>query len=690
MTACFEDGRRLPEEAIGREEAALRGAGEGEDDSEPGLAVAVAAADGGRIAELGRSHRLGEQPRLGEGDRLGDEEDGRRRHVVELLELAARRQRRLRVAERLARPAGEGEGHAEVAGGLHEGGIPGVLHEGPVDLDDPCHVARTEEVVAPLGDEGAPARRVGDRSDGLEEQAVRLFGAGGHLEDGGGEAVRHGRHLGVPAGEGQRRPEDALDVARTPVHVDRVAEEEGRLHEPALFPGGRGEADGECVVLVAVGDLRCLQEQRRPATPAVQAPDGHAQDVAGTQRPAGFGHLGERPAQSLAPRPREVGANDFAVERVGEAHLRGVRTRGGVEQALLLEALDRLGRGKEVEHGGFERLGEGGQLEHLPLGAGEPLEAPVDEVPQAGRGGERPLDSPDAPVRPQGARVEGALQELAQVEDVAAALVPDRLLGTGIDGTAEHRADECLRTGGAERLHLELDDTFVRPDVVQPRRPVLAVPERHDGEDAAGGHEVADHRGGGLVELVDVVHDEHEPVHRAGAFGGSRRFEAARPGAGSGTVAAPHPRAAAGAAPSGGGGEAGHRRRDGAGRVLHRRVHPEAGEQRDEGDERHVGGAPCRPHRHGREPAQRGQLGHLSRQARLADTGRTVEGDAEAGRVVHGSAQDGQLGVAPEEGPGSGHGAGRWGCHGGHSPRPVPAGARLSTRYSCARPPMPA
>ena len=267
---------------------------------------------------------------------------------------------------------------------LHEGRVPRDVEKRAIELDRRGDVAHAEKVHAALCLQCAATGGIGDRRRHLQQEPVGLVGALGRVQDGRSQSVGNGGPLDVVGGERKGGPEHALDVGGTPVDVERLGEQDGSFEEAAGLPGRFCQLDREAVVLVAVGHLRRLQHDVRAGATAVEAPYGHAQHVGGPWGAQCLGHVGEGPAQAAAMNPRQVRPDDLAVKRMGEADLWAVMAGGGIQEALLLEALDHVLRRQLGQRLQLQRLSEGDELKRFPLGSRQPAAALVDEVAQSG------------------------------------------------------------------------------------------------------------------------------------------------------------------------------------------------------------------------------------------------------------------------------------------------------------------
>jgi hypothetical protein len=104
---------------------------------------------------------------------------------------------------------------------------------------------------------------------------------------------------------------------------------------------------------------------------------------------------------------------------MGQAELEAAPIHSAQQQALALQVLGQGGVREREQLGGTQRLPERHQLQQGPLGSVQVAEASLDQLDQTIRGSERADQAPDPTVVSEGAVIQGAQDELVEVQHIA-------------------------------------------------------------------------------------------------------------------------------------------------------------------------------------------------------------------------------------------------------------------------------
>lgn len=159
-----------------------------------------------------------------------------------------------------------------------------------------------------------------------------------------------------------------------------------------------------------------------------------------------------------------------------------------------------------------ERLTERQRVEQLACGLTQGREPLLDQLSQTWRGGDRAPQLPVPPLSRQCSRVDQTEDQLTQVEEVAAGSGDEGLPSTTVDPAREdlvHQVGHVLR---GQRRQVDPGDHLIPPQQGHRLRDYLTVAHREHEIDPIRERQVQQQDRGRIVEQVDVVHHEQEPV----------------------------------------------------------------------------------------------------------------------------------------------------------------------------------
>ena len=172
--------------------------------------------------------------------------------------------------------------------------------------------------------------------------------------------------------------------------VERLAQDECRIGPLPKLPPGPAQPFGQPVVVGPERAACRVGDEVGPAPAPVEPPDGDAEDVGPRDLSGTLDRVGQGAAEPGPAHRRQGVADEFAVERMGQAQL-GLETVGPrLEQAPFLQALDRRHRDDRLEDREREWLADGHELEGRLLLVIQAGQAGLDQVAQPGRGGQDP------------------------------------------------------------------------------------------------------------------------------------------------------------------------------------------------------------------------------------------------------------------------------------------------------------
>ena len=262
-----------------------------------------------------------------------------------------------------------------------------------------------------------------------------------------------------------------------------------------------------------------VDEQRgRDLGARVEQPPRHAHRVVDGQRVPRPDLLGEPEAQRPAAQLAQPLADDLAVERMRETDLGTGRWRLDHDHAALLRGDERVGRAQRDDLLDAQGLTEREHLQRRPLRLRHVGHALGDELHERAAHGRRARQPPQTGAEDEPTRVEGAEHELADVERVALAALPDPPQRPLLHRPAEGRLDELLDGRVVERIELHAQRARVLPERHDGVRARLARADRRDDERAPRDRQVQHERRGHGVEQLRVVDadDDLAPVRPLG------------------------------------------------------------------------------------------------------------------------------------------------------------------------------
>ena len=262
-----------------------------------------------------------------------------------------------------------------------------------------------------------------------------------------------------------------------------------------------------------------VDEQRgRDLGARVEQPPRHAHGVVDGQRVPRADLLGEPEAQRPAAQLAQPLADDLAVERMREADLGPGRWRLDHDHPALLRGDERVRRAQRDDLVDAQRLTEREHLQRRPLRLRHVGHALGDELHERAAHGRRARQPPQIGAEDEPPRVEGAEHELADVERVALAALPDPAQRPLLHRPAERRLDELLDGRVVQRIELHAQRARVLPERHDGVRARLAGADRRDDERAPRDRQMQHERRGHGVEQLRVVDadDDRAPVRPLG------------------------------------------------------------------------------------------------------------------------------------------------------------------------------
>jgi hypothetical protein len=126
-------------------------------------------------------------------------------------------------------------------------------------------------------------------------------------------------------------------------------------------------------------------------------------------------------------------------------------------------------------------------------------EARLHKLNEAFGWGQRPHQAPDSAFVHEAAITDRAKHELAQEQDVAAAMLDEAGDHGGVDLAAEFRAQQVLDCLRAKAPDLDPIDEVVLPQTDDGRWGLFAGADRRHNEGRVSGDQLADQRGRGII-----------------------------------------------------------------------------------------------------------------------------------------------------------------------------------------------
>ncbi len=265
---------------------------------------------------------------------------------------------------------------------------------------------------------------------------------------------------------------------------------------------------------------RVERAARRQRDTCVEAQARGAQRVIRTNRASGFDDVDQRQPEAPGPERRERRTDRLAVQRMGQTDLIAARR----DQPVGFRVEQRVFGDQSPDLVEGERLAERQQLDRPPVIGGQSIHPLPYEVDERRTRGRTLLEPPESGRVDEGAGVNGAADQLPDVQGVSPAD-----LGHPVECLLLHRVAERRLDERADVLVAELPELHSRRRVVLPERDDrirarLAGADRREDERRRGGGEVKDEGRRRRVEQLRIVDTEH---HRTTASPGAQLLAAA-------------------------------------------------------------------------------------------------------------------------------------------------------------------
>ena len=219
----------------------------------------------------------------------------------------------------------------------------------------------------------------------------------------------------------------------------------------------------------------------------------------------------------LGARARQLGAHRLAVQRVGHVDEPSPAVGAALHELASLQRLER-GQLGGLEQPDVQRSADRDQLEHATSARAGVLDAQVHELRQPRPGRDVAAPPPDSAVRGEQAAIDAVAHQLAQEQGVASCQFPKCGDAAAVDRAAQRGVEEGLDLAARELAQLQQHAQLVLPQRPQGIGSRLVAPHAHHRERLAGGHELVHQRRGRVVEQLTVVDAQQEPA-RSGALG---------------------------------------------------------------------------------------------------------------------------------------------------------------------------
>jgi hypothetical protein len=139
---------------------------------------------------------------------------------------------------------------------------------------------------------------------------------------------------------------------------------------------------------------------------------------------------------------------------VGEPHLDPPAVHRAGDQPLAFEGLDAGGLGQPGQLGLAERLAQGDQLQHGPLGISQVPEPLRRQLGQACRGPQPAAKTPDAAFLAQRPALDRPRHQLPQDQRITPAVIGQLTQGRRVHRAAQHRGEQLLDGSGSQHPYL--------------------------------------------------------------------------------------------------------------------------------------------------------------------------------------------------------------------------------------------
>ncbi len=304
---------------------------------------------------------------------------------------------------------------------------------------------------------------------------------------------------------GRENPIRGLEVSEL---IERLSQQQSRQCVELPIWNSLDQAAHEAEIMDVAGQVSALDQDGRVGHAAgVEAPDRGTQRGRARDGAQFFEPLSLRHEDCPGPQPRHGGADNLAVERVGETHL----ARGNRHKAGLLQVRKHV-RGDRRKVVVLERLAEREQFHNRARLRGQLADPVFDQIEQPARARQPVVQVPHSGPLDKRAGFEGAEHELTHVKRIAPSDPPEFLSGTGLHRTAQSQVQQGIEAGGAQIGQVDLRERAIPHQVVDEVRDRLTRSGGSDQEDRPAPGEVAKQRDSGGVEQRHVVGDRHHPV----------------------------------------------------------------------------------------------------------------------------------------------------------------------------------
>jgi hypothetical protein len=223
---------------------------------------------------------------------------------------------------------------------------------------------------------------------------------------------------------------------------------------------------------------------------AFESPHRDTQCLVGREPAGALGSVRKLSRDPLVATAGELSAQHLAVQRMRHAHLARRVLRSDVDKAASLETFDAGMASKSLEVGQRDRLPDAHDFEGVTFGVVEGPEPQADQLGEARRCRQRPLEPPDAALVTQRAGLDGGNDQFAQEQHVAFARRPQCMDRGAVDGAAQHVGRKHRNVSDGKRRDLDPLEELVLPQHDDRLGCRVTRAQRHQGEHAALEHEV--------------------------------------------------------------------------------------------------------------------------------------------------------------------------------------------------------
>lgn len=363
--------------------------------------------------------------------------------------------------------------------------------------------------------EGADLLGVGQEGTCVVQRGERAVEVAARREARPRQPAAEGDPLRIGEITSQRVGDDALDVLVLAEHVVGLGEHLGageRVRGVAVRPGG-DQLHRQVRVVPRECQPRRLEELLAgDPTAGSDAPQGDLHDVLAAAGAVGLDDVGELLLDPPQPQRRHPCPEHLAVQRVGQAQRRALARHDDRHEPPRLQAFQCRQAVALLEVGQPEALTDGEQLEHRQAGVVDVGEVLVDEVVERHRRRQVADQLPRAPVVDERAAFRGAAHQLGEHLQVAAGQAGELVERGGGHRVVQGAVQQCAELVGAERREVDAGEVPVAFEAGETRRRAAPGADGADHERGARHDQRYEHGQRGVVEQVEIVDEQYEPV----------------------------------------------------------------------------------------------------------------------------------------------------------------------------------